>query len=516
MIFSIEQQWQGAARRLGLLLMAGAATIAPQRAMAQLAPITSTSQTRSATITVLAPSNPAAGAALLGVLGSPSGQSAFANLASLFGPGFVSQAATQSQQISIITGPALIPVGSGPGTVNCSGAPPAGVWPAPNCNFAGYATLNVDAGFQDTNTNTHTALAQTANLSSTPLLRWLTGDLHADMQTVIIDGDRHFLETLLSHTHGNAATVSLTPLPFAPERPETPGIDSALAYAKAPPKPAAVAIAGGWSLWLNGTGAVADYGGGSNDFGFRSRMASIKGGVEYAAGAWFYGVAAEHGYARVTQDITGDHGGIHSTRLGIYGGWQPEAWSFSATAVIGLHDVDTSRLDVLPPPLTASYGARTYDIGAEVARRFAGDSGTWEPFGGVLYTALHTDSFAETGNIFAISGSATDIDALKTYAGLRYTTAVMFGGYELDPQLRARLSYDFLNDTRGYTAHFVDDPSQTPVVVAGVQPDRTAVALGASIAGNVTRDLRATLAYDAELRGRTTSQWLVGGLTLHW
>ena len=75
---------------------------------------------------------------------------------------------------------------------------------------------------------------------------------------------------------------------------------------------------------------------------------------------------------------------------------------------------------------------------------------------------------------------------------------------------------DFLNDPRGFTAHFTADPTATAFPVTGINPDRTAVMLGAAISAQLAPMWRMTIAYDAELRGSDVSHVGTAGLKVNW
>lgn len=499
-----------------LVLPLFALAIGAGDAAAQVTITNTASSTQSATVSVVGPANGPLATALQQLLVRPNGNAAVPLLAQVLGPGAVSQTATQSTQIFNTVGPATIPIGNGPGTINCSGAP--AVWPAANCNFSGYGSFTVANATQNNDTNTHTAFATSVTLPANVVVsRWLTGDLHAGFQTTLIDEGASFTDTLLSRTHRGNRTSASAALPFAPDRPVTPGIDEALAYATKAPAPLTAALGGGWSVWFKGSYGQSSYGATATDFGYRSRADGIKVGAEYTKDEWLYGIGAEFGRNKVNQAITGDTGRIDSSRVGLYGAWQPGDWSFGGSAVVGLHSIDASRLDLLPTPLVSSYGAKTIDLSGEASRQFALGGGVIEPFAGVLYTSLHSDAFVESGNILAVAGSATSIDAFKAYVGARASTSFTFADrWEVSPELRARLSYDVLDDTRGFTARFVNDPTATPITVAGLQPERTAVLLGAGLTSQLAANLRGLLAYDVELRGRDVSQLFTGGLSLRW
>jgi outer membrane autotransporter protein len=117
---------------------------------------------------------------LTGLLTSLDGPGVLDGLRRVLGPAAVTQTTTSTTVRSTSSvaagtvvgtyqtfGAAVIPVGSRPGAINCSGPPsPAsgtGVWPVANCNFAGYQQFVVAAGTVNVNTNTRFGFDYRAN-----------------------------------------------------------------------------------------------------------------------------------------------------------------------------------------------------------------------------------------------------------------------------------------------------------------------------------------------------------------
>jgi outer membrane autotransporter protein len=362
----------------------------------------------------------------------------------------------------------------------------------------------VPLGTTNTHTNTHSAnffdnIFQASSALSNQGVGFLLGDLHTTFQTTLIDDGFRFMHTLLSQGRENGAVSVLpTPLAYAPEAAASDAAN-ALAYVAGPPP--ADDRSTGWSAWAKASGSSAAFDSTSSNFGYDVLSAGGEGGVDYRRDAWLFGVAAGIGNSDVTQAVTGDRGDIDSVRLGAYGGYRPGDWSATAAVAIGFHSLAATRLSALPVPATASYDATSLAAGAEAARRYRLWGGGVEPMAGLVYTALHVNSFTETGTTFLdLAGSGETIDALKGYLGARaYRTFA--GGAELTPEVRGRLLYDFLDDPRGYTAAFVADPAATPIPVTGIQPDRFGVMLGGGITASLASNWRASFNYDAELRG---------------
>jgi uncharacterized protein with beta-barrel porin domain len=61
-------------------------------------------------------------------------------------------------------------------------------------------------------------------------------------------------------------------------------------------------------------------------------------------GQWLYGAALGFGEARVTQDVTGDHGRNDTFRAGAYASYRPGPWWVTGAMAVGLSSIDATRL----------------------------------------------------------------------------------------------------------------------------------------------------------------------------
>jgi uncharacterized protein with beta-barrel porin domain len=431
-----------------------------------------------------------------------------------------------------------IPVGFEPGTsalvpgaVNCNGRPSGAVWPVPNCNFTGYGTVFVPVGTQNLNVNTDFGGPQITVAANRSGLNWLSGDLYTTIQTTLLDDGLRFVDGLLGRGRGGGATGLFSPMPmgFAPAAlsggfAEHPLSDDALGYvartpANKPPPPGTAPIGGGWSAWLAGSGAFAQVSGSASNFGFGYRTSSVSGGMEKRDGVWLYGGAFAVNHSGVSQDTTGDHAAIDTVRLGVYSAYQPGPFTATGALAYGNHAIGADRLNMLPGLGTqTNYRANSLDAGLEISKNYWWSGATIQPMLGLIYNGLWTNNFVENGgSLLGLIGNSAYVAALKGYAGGRvFHTFISPNGWEVTPEARARVLYDFLNDTRGFNATFAFDPTATAFAVAGLQPDCTAALLGAGLTVQVAPLWRAFATYDAELRGGDTIHIVSGGVRANW
>ena len=184
-------------------------------------------------------------------------------------------------------------------------------WPRPNT-----ALFMSIAG--DVNFNTNTAFESFFELFSGSQaltnkgINWLSGDLYAAVQTLLLDDGFHFADLLLGQLRGGGfGAASSGALPFAPTATAFGPISRCRtrrsAYAGGMPtkaqKMSAAAYRGnGWSAWVAGSGTFARVDGNDDNFGFGYRSASFAGGMEKQAGLWLYGGAFSIGHSKLTQD----------------------------------------------------------------------------------------------------------------------------------------------------------------------------------------------------------------------
>jgi uncharacterized protein with beta-barrel porin domain len=380
---------------------------------------------------------------------------------------------------------------------------------------AGQFNENINAAINYFYTDTFQATQTLTNRG----VNWLSGDLHTTFQTTILDDDFRFTDLLLSRGRIAGVPGNTGPFAFASEAIVSSPFDNALAYAKSPmftkarPLPLDTGI---WSGWVSGEGGRSSVGGTANNFGFNARSASGTGGLDYATSHWLFGAAAGFGQAKVKQDTTLDSGTIDTVQGGVYGAWRPGPYTVSATLIYGHHQIDATRLALLPAPALSNYDANSFGGGLEVSTRRSLFGGTIEPLAGLVYNALRVNSFNEAGPFLAIAGNTANIAALKGYAGARLWRTFDAGAMQVTPEVRGRVLYDMLDDPRGFSASFIADPARVAFPVIGIQPDRLAERLGAGVNVRFNPVWRASLNYDAEFRGGDVAHFASGTIRATW
>lgn len=190
------------------------------------------------------------------------------------------------------------------------------------------------------------------------------------------------------------------------------------------------------------------------------------------------------------------HTEIDSKTMFMYGQYKPSEWFVNAAVTYSMAEY-TEQATVAGYVLTDEYDVDSY--GAQVMAGYDFDTGVTTEFG-VRYLHIAQEDYTKESGATV---SAVDTDVLTTVAGAKYAFAIENDwAIRLKPELRAALTYDWLNDS---DAAIVDMPGVATYKVDGENLNR----LGAELGAGVTLDykgLKVTLMYDLDLHKEYTSQ----------
>lgn len=190
------------------------------------------------------------------------------------------------------------------------------------------------------------------------------------------------------------------------------------------------------------------------------------------------------------------HTEIDSKTMFLYGQYKPSEWFVNAAVTYSMAEY-TEQATVAGYVLTDEYDVDSY--GAQVMAGYDFDTGVTTEFG-VRYLHIAQEDYTKESGATV---SAVDTDVLTTVAGAKYAFAIENDwAIQLKPELRAALTYDWLNDS---DAAIVDMPGVAAYRVEGENLNR----LGAELGAGVTLDykgLKVTLMYDLDLHKDYTSQ----------
>jgi len=216
---------------------------------------------------------------------------------------------------------------------------------------------------------------------------------------------------------------------------------------------------------------------------------------------WRAGFAGGYQHTSVDVGDRSSSGGIDTYHLAAYGGRQIGALGLRAGASYGWHDISTSRSIVFPgfsDAVKGKYGANTAHVFGEVGYGVMWRQFAFEPFAGLAYVNLHTDSFVEAGGAATLAGSGGTTDTTYSTVGIRAAAPLPWrnlAGLVAKGSVGWRHAFGTVTPTAGLS--FAS--GATPFVVAGVPIARDAAAVELGIEGRVWRNATLGLAYTGQI-----------------
>ncbi|WP_242107251.1 autotransporter domain-containing protein [Luteimonas aquatica] len=252
----------------------------------------------------------------------------------------------------------------------------------------------------------------------------LSGEIHASVQSALIEDDRHVRDTALERArNGHDA--------FTAQRDE----DSRF---------------GAWVDVQRHGGHVAGDGNAAKlDYSGNSTLV----GVDYQfENGWRIGALGGAGRNDLDGKARGAKGEVDTRRLGLYGGQSWGGFGLRAGVTYAWHDVEIERgiaFEGFSDRTRADYDAKTRQAFLEGGYRFAAGAWEFEPY--LQYAQLRTDSdgFREDGGPAALRGRAEDGKVDLGTAGLRFNVNLRGTGQEQSwLSLRGGLGYRRANGDR--------------------------------------------------------------------
>ena len=224
----------------------------------------------------------------------------------------------------------------------------------------------------------------------------------------------------------------------------------------------------------------------------------LTAGVDYRWSDRFV-IGAALGYTRQDTVLAGGEGKVDTQGLSLsaYSTWySPREWYLDTVLTLGWNRYDHERriAYILPGSVVnqlAEADSDGTDIGATVTfgRDWQKQAWTYGVYGRLAYNRLQFDAFEEevdaslNGSGLALRIDSRSVTGLSsTFGGkLAYAHSASWG--VLVPQLEAEWQHDFRGDAEAFRGFFVDDPTQTPILVLGddLDSDFFRVGLGLSM-----------------------------------
>ncbi|WP_176936753.1 autotransporter outer membrane beta-barrel domain-containing protein [Bradyrhizobium brasilense] len=358
----------------------------------------------------------------------------------------------------------------------------------------------------------------------------LSGELHASTQTAMLDDSRYLRDAVLGRLRQSAFAGDAGPMAaLSVGGPQLAAMDSmaassALAYAgasrpgfpiKAPPLAAPTRIPD-TAFWAQGVGAWGRFGGDGNASGMTRDLAGFFSGVDHRfAPNWIVGIAG--GYTNSSLRI-GDRtssANIDTAHLAGYVGATYGALSLRGGAGASFSTLDTSRSIIFPDffdTTRARYNATSAQVFGEVGYGFNLGKVALEPFAGLAWAHLDTDSFNETGGSAALFGGRSNQDVGYSTVGARFASNLALGnGMWLTP--RASVAWQYAFGDVSPTAALAFQSTGASFTVNGVPLARNAALVEGGLDLRITAQATVGISYVGQLADRVQDHSVKGSFS---
>src|SRR5215472_3843739 len=283
----------------------------------------------------------------------------------------------------------------------------------------------------------------------------LSGEVHGSVQTTMIDDSRYIRQAVLGRlrqasyacvTDAVAALGSGGPIVAYAD----PAAGGGLAYRDgdrpnqainqlfgAPPQSSDL------TFWAQGVGAWGRINSDGNAADVARNLGGIFTGFDGRFGEWRAGLAGGYSNASTTVSARASSANIDSAYFAGYGGTSFGPLNFRSGAALAWHTIGTSRSIAFPgfsEQASARYSAVEGQVFGEIGYGMSFGNNAVEPFAGLAWVYLNTESFNETRGVAALGASGTQNDVNYSTLGARWaSTYLLPNGMMLMP--RASLAW---------------------------------------------------------------------------
>jgi outer membrane autotransporter protein len=369
-----------------------------------------------------------------------------------------------------------------------------------------------------------------ANLTSAGALQAfdaLSGELHSSAQTTMIDDSRYVRQAVLGRlrqapyageTDAMAALATGGPmLAYA-----GPAADRASAYPDgyAPAYPinaplAAPVHAPDLTFWAQGVGAWGKINSDGNAADVARNLGGVFTGFDRRFGEWRAGVAGGYTNSSASVSARASSANIDTAYLAAYGGASFGPLNFRSGAVFAWHMIATNRSIVFPgfaEQASARYTAAEGQAFGELGYGMSFGGIVAEPFVGLAWVQLNTDSFTETGGVSALTGASSKDGVGYSTLGARWASNyLMPNGMMLTPRASLAWQHAFGTVTPTATLMFQNTGTAFGIWGAPIARDAALVEAGGDLhlsaqtkVGIFYAGQLATSAHDHSVKGNFT------------
>ena len=349
----------------------------------------------------------------------------------------------------------------------------------------------------------------------------LSGEIHATVAGTLADDSRYVREAMLGRlgqaTFAGANTQLASLAKGGPQvaaldrRTTSPGY-MALGFGDDDAVPAAGAAAAPLIFWTQAYGSWGNFDGNANAATAERNIGGFVSGMDADIGdGWRAGLATGASYSSLSVDARRSSADIESYYLGGYVGGMAGPFALRGGGVWAWSDIDTTRAVVFPgfyESQAAEYDADTGQIFGEIAAPMQVHGLALEPFAGLAYVSVDSDSFTEHGGAYASLTGSAGHDVGYTSFGLRAATTLYLSSMQVVPHASAAWQHAFDDVTPDAALAFAD--TGAGFNVAGVPLAQDSVILDAGLDLQLAPNVIAGVAYSGRFGDGVTDNGVKG------
>jgi outer membrane autotransporter protein len=360
------------------------------------------------------------------------------------------------------------------------------------------------------------AAASLTGATTQQALDALSGEIHASVQTTLVDDSRFMRYAMLGRLRQAAyagAPGTMAALGF--DGPTLAYQDPKAFPVKAPPLAAPVKTPD-IVYWAQGVGAWGSVDSDGNAASVSRSLGGFFTGVDASVGDFSRaGLAGGYTHSSVTVGDRASSAGIDTAHLGAYAGTSLAGFNLRSGAAIAFHTIDTDRTIAFPgffDHATAHYDGNTGQVFGEVGYGLATGPVAVEPFAGAAWVRLMTDSFAEAGGPAALAGAGSSDCVGFSSLGIRVATSTMLpNGVAVIPRATVAWQHAFNDLTPSAVLAF--ESNGVGDTIAGAPIARDAALVDAGFDLRISPQAKVGLSYAGELASTARDNAVKGNFT---
>jgi subtilase-type serine protease len=342
----------------------------------------------------------------------------------------------------------------------------------------------------------------------------LSGEAYASQQSVLIGDGFYVRQSILERLRQGS---------YAGQQGPAAGLgygSAVLAYGPdaATPDLAPAAPVYNHTFWAQGFGVSADYDG-SETSGVDATMGGIIAGVDMIVDNWLVGAAL--GYTQSSSDVDelNSSSDVDSALVALYAGTSFGPRNIRFGGSYAFSQIDATRTIAYPgysEQASADYNAGVGQVFAEISQAFAAGQVALEPFAGLAYVHVATDSFTETGASAGLSADSTSSGLGYSSLGIRAaTTMQLASGMALKPHAGLTWQHAFGDVTPEAQMAFISVPTAS-FTVAGAPLARDAALVDLGLDLDLTPQAAIGVSYLGQFGDDVTVNALQANLRLNF